>query len=115
LVEWGNKQVKPYPDIVAAVLSQEKQVLSFDKILALVSSIRPIKQPSLFMYMEMHPRFYKAINNLYGLRGWLPPRENQNLRTPEWLIEDSKSYERLERAKQRGYDIDSIVEEDKLI
>lgn len=115
LVEWGNKQVEPYPDIIASVLKREKQAIPIDSILAKVSLVRSVKQPSLIMYLDMHPRFYKSINNTYGLRGWLPPREKQNLRTPEWLIEDSKSIERVERARQRGYDIESIIAEDKLI
>jgi len=115
LVEWGNKQVEPYPDIIASVLKREKQAIPIDSVLAKVSAVRSVKQPSLIMYLDMHPRFYKSINNTYGLRGWLPPREKQNLRTPEWLIEDSKSVERVERARQRGYDIESIIAEDKLI
>lgn len=114
LVEWGNKQVETYPDIIASVLKREKQAIPIDSILAKVSSVRSVKQPSLIMYLDMHPRFYKSINNTYGLREWLSPREKQNLRTPEWLIEDSKSIERVERARQRGYDIESIIAEDKL-
>src|SRR3990172_11816925 len=103
-----------YPDIIASVFKRENQSLPVETILAKVSSVRSVKQPSLIMYLEMHPRFYKSINNTYGLRGWLPPREKQNLRTPEWLIEDSKSIERVERARQRGYDVESIIAEDKL-
>lgn len=114
LTEWGSKQVEPYPDIIASVLKHENQPIPADTILAKVSSIRTVKQPSLIMYLDMHPRFYKSINNTYGLREWLPPREKQNLRTPEWLIEDSKSFERVERARQRGYDIENIIAEDKL-
>ena len=114
LVEWGSKRVKSYPDIVASVLKQQNQAIPFDLILGKVSSIRSVKQPSLFMYLEMHPRFYRSINNTYGLQGWLPPREKQNLRTPEWLIEDSKSLERVERAQRRGYDIENIIVDDKL-
>jgi len=114
LAEWGSKQVEPYPDIIASVLKHENQAIPIDAILAKVSSVRSIKQPSLIMFLEMHSRFYKSINNTYGLRGWLLPREKQNLRTPEWLIEDSKSFERVERARQRGYDVESIIAEDKL-
>lgn len=66
------------------------------------------------MYLDMHPRFYKSINGTYGLRTWLPPREKQNLRTPEWLVEDSKSFERVERSKQRGYDVEGIIETDNI-
>jgi hypothetical protein len=114
LVEWGSKRVESYPDIVASVLKQQNQAIPFDLILGKVSSIRSVKQPSLIMYLEMHPRFYRSINNTYGLRGWLPPREKQNLRTPEWLIEDSKSLERVERAKRKGYVIENIIVDDKL-
>jgi len=114
LAEWGSKQVEPYTEIVASVLQQENQAIPFDSIFSKVSLIRLAKQQSLSMCLDMHPRFYKSIDNTYGLRGWLPPREAQNLRTPEWLIEDSKSIERVERARQRGYDIESIIAEDKL-
>ena len=114
LAEWGNKQVEPYTEIVASVLKREHQAIPFDLILAKVSSVRLVKQQTLVMNLDMHPRFYKSINGTYGLRNWLPPRENQNLRTPEWLIEDSKSFERVERAKQRGYDVESIIAGDNL-
>lgn len=114
LAEWGSKQVEPYTDIIASVLRQEDRSVPFDFILAKVSAVRPVKRQTVIMYLDMHPRFYKSINGTYGLRTWLPPREKQNLRTPEWLVEDSKSFERVERSKQRGYDVDSIVDNDKL-
>jgi DNA-directed RNA polymerase delta subunit len=114
LVEWGGKQAAPYPEIIASILEEENRPIPYDLLMAKVSSVRTIKQQSFLLYLELHPRFYKSINNLYGLRGWLPPREKQNLRTPEWLIEDSKSYARVERARQRGYDIENLVSEDQV-
>ena len=114
LAEWGSKTVEPYPEIIASILSRENRTIPFEVILARASTIRSVKQSSLFMSLELHPRFYKSINNTYGLRGWLPPREKQNLRTPEWLIEDSNSLERVERAKAKGYDIESLIANDKL-
>ena len=39
------------------------------------------------MLLDMYPRFYKSLENTYGLRAWLSPREKQTLRTPEWLVE----------------------------
>lgn len=113
LTEWGNKTVDAYPDIIAAILKEENHAMAFDTIFAKVSSIRSIKLPSFTMYLELHPRFYKSINQLYGLRGWLPSREKQTLRTPEWLVEDSKSLERVERSEIKGYDIDKYLDSDK--
>lgn len=114
LVEWGSKSIEPYPDIIASILKKENRSLHAEIIFSKVSAVRPIKLTSLHLYLDLHPRFYKSINNTYGLRGWLPSRDKQNLRTPEWLVEDSKSFERVERATQKGYDVERIIEEDKL-
>jgi len=114
LVEWGNKTVEFYTEIVASILRQENRPLPFDLIFANVSAIRSVKQSSLLMSLEIHPRFYKSIHNTYGLRGWLPAREKQNLRTPEWLIEGPHSQARVEKARARGYDVDRMIADDML-
>jgi len=114
LAEWGNPPVKPYPGIIASVLTQENQAMPFDLIFARVSSLRSIKPASLKLYLDTHPRFYRTSNKTYGLRGWLPPKEKQDLLTPEWLMEDSYSFRRVERAKARGVDLDKLIAEDKL-
>lgn len=113
LAEWGRQKVEAYPDIIASVLKQENQALPFDLIFTRVSAMRLIKQSSFEMYLEMHPRFYKSIHNSYGLRGWLVPGEKQHLHTPAWLVEDSNSSKRVERAKTRGYDVDKLIANDK--
>jgi DNA-directed RNA polymerase delta subunit len=114
LVEWGNKQAEPYTEIIASILKKENYALSFEAIFAKVTTVRKIKQQTLSMYLDMHPRFYRSINNMYGLRGWLPPRERQNLRTPEWLVEDTRSLERVDKAILRGYDVTKIISNDEL-
>jgi transcriptional regulator len=112
LVEWGFSQVDTYPDIIASILKSSSKPLSADAIYHKVHEIRQVKQSTLIMSLEMHPRFYKSLQKTYGLRAWLPPREKQTLRTPEWLVEDSESYKRLEQASQRGYDIESMIQAD---
>jgi hypothetical protein len=109
LVEWGMPQVVTYPDIIASVLEQEQRPLPADAIFARVNMLRPIKKPSLLMTLDMHPRFYKSIEDTYGLRSWLSPREEQTVRTPEWLVEDPNSFVRLERAVERGYKVEDSM------
>jgi hypothetical protein len=112
LVEWGYNQVDTYADIIALIMKSFKKALSAEAIYHKVNEIRPVKQATLTMSLEMHPRFYKSLEKTYGLRVWLPPREKQTLRTPEWLVEDSTSYKRLEQASQRGYNINSMIQVD---
>jgi len=64
------------------------------------------------MLLDMYPRFYKSLENTYGLRAWLAPREKQTLRTSESLVESLDSYERLVQAGQRGYDVESMIQLD---
>jgi hypothetical protein len=77
------------------VLSDAGHPMGFGEIQALVSATRPIKRGSLQMYLDLDPRFYKSIQGAYGLRSWLPPRERQTLGTPDWQVEDRKSYQRI--------------------
>jgi DNA-directed RNA polymerase delta subunit len=112
LAEWGFSQIDTYPDIIASILKSSKKPLSADTIYHKVNEIRQVKQSTLIMSLDLHPRFYRSLEKTYGLRVWLPPREKQTLRTPEWLVEDSDSYKRLEQASQRGYDIENIIRAD---
>ena len=113
LVEWDLDKAPYYTDLIAKVLREESHSLPMEAIYFRVNKIRPIKKTSLLLYLEMHPRFYKAIDGTYGLRAWLPPREKQTLRTPDWLVEDSKSYKRVDAARERGYDIERIILKDR--
>jgi hypothetical protein len=113
LAKWGFNRVDTYPDIIASILKLQKKALPSEAVFFKVKEIRPIKQATLTMLLDLHPRFYKSLEKTYGLRVWLPDREKQTLRTPEWLIEDSDSYRRLEQAIQRGYDVESIVNADQ--
>ena len=65
------------------------------------------------MTLDMNPRFYFSQEGTYGLRAWLRVREKQTLRTPEWQVETFQSYERVERAMERGDDIDMIMSQDR--
>lgn len=103
LVEWGMSEAEYYPDIISSVLKEETRPLSVDTIHSRVNAIRPVKRQTITMSLDMHPRFYKSIESTYGLRSWLSPREKQTLRTPEWLVEESASFMRVERAIERGY------------
>ncbi len=114
LVEWGTNKVDNYVDIIAAIFKSEYKALSVEVVFSRVNIVREIKRQSLTMSLDMHPRFYKSIEGTYGLRVWLQPREQQTLRTPDWLVEDSLSYSRLEKAKQRGYHVEEIVESDRI-
>jgi hypothetical protein len=109
LFEWGYSQAEYYPDIIASILKSEKKSISLDAIYIKVCQIRDVRQSTLTMLLSMHPRFYKSRENTYGLRVWLPPREKQTLRTPEWLVEDSDSIKRIEQSVQRGYDVESMI------
>lgn len=112
LVEWGFTQADYYPNIIASILKSSKKPLSADVIYHKVDEIRQVKRTTLIMLLDLHPRFYRSLEKTYGLRAWLPLREKQTLRTPEWLVEDSDSYKRLEQASQRGYDIESMIQAD---
>lgn len=112
LVEWGISQADYYPNIIASILQSSNTPLSSDSIYHKVNEIRQVKQSTLIMLLDMHPRFYKSLEKTYGLRVWLLPREKQTLRTPESFIEDSDSYRRLELASQRGYDVENMLKVD---
>jgi hypothetical protein len=112
LSEWGVDEVAYYQDIIALVLREEGKALPYESIYHRVTEKRQIKRTTLIMLLDMYPRFYRSLENTYGLRGWLAPREKQTLRTPEWLVESLDSYERLEQAANRGYNVESILQQD---
>lgn len=112
LTAWGLSTVDPYPDIMAAILQDEARALTFGKLYQEVNARRPIKATSLQMYLDIHPRFYRSIENTCGLRRWLPSRERQTLQIEDWLVETRDSYKRVEQAKTRGYNVDKIIEDD---
>lgn len=113
LASWGLEPVVDYIDIIASVLKQFGEAVPFSIIRQRVNAVRTIKDTSLKLNLDLHPRFYRSVEGTYGLRVWLPPREKQTLRTARSLIEDVSSARRIDRAKEKGYDIDSIVAEDK--
>ena len=113
LLEWGLNEVEYFTDIIAKFLKENGGPLPFSKILFEIRKIRNVKKTTLCMTLDMHPRFYKARNNTFGLRVWLPERSKQNLLTPIEFTETKKSYERIERAKSKGYNIEKILETDR--
>ncbi len=114
LVESGVKAIDTFPDIIAAVLEQEGRALPAETIYTRVIAIRRAKRQSITMSLDMHPRFYRSIESTYGLRAWLAPRDMQTLRTPEWLVEDSASFARVQRAIEKGYKVEDLIEPDNL-
>lgn len=114
LTEWGLSDVENYPDIIASVLSASGQPLAAGAIYHAVSSRRPVKHSTLTMLLWMHPRFYESAEGTFGLRVWVPERSKQTLRTPRWQIEKPDSFERVKRAQERGYNVESIVENDRV-
>jgi DNA-directed RNA polymerase delta subunit len=115
LREWGTQPVEFYHVIVASVLKREKKPLPFEAIYEKVSAIRSITYSTLLMSLQMHPRFYRSVDKTYGLRGWLIAGEFRGALHPEWLVEDETSVRRVARAKAKGWNIDEIIAEDRLL
>lgn len=114
LVAWGLTSVDAYNDIIAEAMKNTTVPLTLSEITFYVSGRREINPKSLQMTLDLHPRFYRTVMGTYGLRSRLPAREKQTLRTPHWLIEAPSSFERLEKATERGYDVDALVARDFL-
>jgi hypothetical protein len=112
LAAWGMRQADPYVSIVARVLADAGRPLAVGEIRFKVNAMRPIKSGSLQMLLDLNPRFYRSINGLYGLRAWIPNRDQQNLRIPDWQVEHIDSFQRVTRAEAKGYDISAIVNRD---
>ena len=112
LSEWGINEAEYYQEIIASLFREERKALSSESIYHRVNEKRQIKRTTLIMLLDMYPRFYKSLENTYGLRAWLSPREKQTLRTPEWLVEDIESFKRLINASLRGYDIENMIKLD---
>jgi hypothetical protein len=113
LREWGLESVETFPALIAQSLTAKGRPLTKGELFAAVNSRRPIQPASLTMFLDLHPRFYRCVDGRYGLRAWLPPRDRQTLRTPSWQVEDAASFERVEAARKRGYDVDALVLQDK--
>lgn len=114
LTAWGLTSVDNYVNIIAEALKASNRVMTVSEVSFCVNNKRPIKRQSLQMTLDLHPRFYRTVAGTYGLRARLPAREKQTLRTPVWLIEDSASFERVAKAIERGYDVETLVAMDRL-
>lgn len=113
LREWGLQPSEYYTDLLAKYLKDEKIPRTFGGIFNYINIIKAIKKSSLLMLLNLNPRFYKSIENTYGLRAWLQPRVKQTLLTPKAFVEDLKSFTRVSRAIDNGYDVDKIISMDK--
>jgi DNA-directed RNA polymerase delta subunit len=113
LKNWNLEPVEYYTEIIARVLKENGSPLTLGEILFKVNNIRNINQSSLIMYLDLHLRFYESESNKYGLRIWLHPREQQTLLTPKDFVEKIKSYERVSKCQTRGYNLESILNQDK--
>jgi hypothetical protein len=114
LVEWGGRTPAPYNKVIASILREEGRPMSKEQIFARVSVVRPASLSSVSISLGVHYRFYKSIENTYGLRAWLYAAEGQSDPRPIWLIEDPKSCPRVERARARGYGVDQVIVGDRL-
>jgi hypothetical protein len=116
LAEWGGQAPENYPAIIASVLREANRPMPMDWIREPVSAIRPIKPSSLRMMLNLHVRFYKSIQNTYGLRAWLPKAgDAQKTSLPDWQMEAPDSLKRVERASAKGIDVEKIVAQDRLL
>lgn len=113
LKNWGLSTVENFTDIISSIMKREGYALHKEVIYAQANKVRKIKESTLIMSLDLNPRFYRSIESTYGLRAWLLKPEDQTLRTPRWLIEDTKSFQRVINASTRGYNIEAIIEKDK--
>ncbi|MEJ7653078.1 MAG: hypothetical protein WKH64_06930 [Chloroflexia bacterium] len=113
LIAWGLTTVETYPDILADVLKREGMPLTYGKLYQSVNALRVIEPSSFTLFLSQHPRFYRSEEGTYGLRSWLAPPEQQTAGTPACLVEDLKSFSRVQRAVARGYNVNGIVESDR--
>ena len=115
LVEWGSPKVEPWPDIITAILKRENHSLPAKTILSRVSEIRPVTQASVLSSLHLNLRLYRSMKGTFGLRGWLlATLAELDHSTLDWLIEESASRRRVERAAARGIDVKKFLSEDRL-
>ena len=114
LAAWGVRKGKHLTDLIGAVFREEGRCLEYADVLHRILGKQTVKAESVELTLKMNPRFYCATSGKYGLRAWLPPREEQTLRTPKDLVETADSVRRVARARARGYDVEGIVGRDRM-
>ena len=113
LTAWGIEGRMYLNDLIADVLNAEGRCLEYADVLHHALAKQKVKANSVAMTLKMHPRFYRSTSGKYGLRAWLPARENQTLRTARDLIETAESLRRVRRATAKGYDVEGMVRRDR--
>ncbi len=68
LAAWGAAPAPPYPALIARVLRAAGHPLPPDEIRRQVDQIRPITATSLQMFLDLHARLYRSVDETYGLR-----------------------------------------------
>jgi hypothetical protein len=96
LAEWGSQTPEPDDDTIASVLRQAGRPMTREQIFDRVSAVQQASWSGIGMSLNAHPRFYKSIEDTYGLRAWLCAADGQSDPRPIWLIEDPKSCQRVE-------------------
>ena len=109
LASRGFEEVEGYPELIASVLKSSGGPMTQDDITERVSRMRIGKDQSIKMIIDMHPRFYRSLNGLYGLRAWLPPGKPVDLNLPEAMSETESSWRRVGRAQAKNYNVDRII------
>ena len=113
LIEWGIEPVETLNDLIASLFFEDEKCLYYEEVFGRAIWHQHVNSTSIKMTLNLHPRFYRAESGKYGLRAWLPNREDQTLATPRDLVETVESRRRLPTAKKRGYNVGRIVSEDR--
>lgn len=113
LTEWGVDRSETLNELIATLLFESGDCLSYGEILHRSSARQEVKALSIQMTLDLHPRFYRSLSGKYGLRAWLPARDRQTLRTPRDLVEAEDSERRVSNAEARGYNVTRMVVDDR--
>ena len=112
LAKWGYIAPRTYADIVADVLTQVGEPLTYEEVHARVQVERPVRTITLRSLLSNSPRFYKTLSNHFGLRAWLYIMQADYQKIGRWPREEPRSAVRVPRAEARGYKTASLIRPD---
>ncbi|CAN5651737.1 hypothetical protein BH23CHL5_BH23CHL5_27520 [soil metagenome] len=112
LREAGHADVEFYADLIARVLGEAGRPLTASQIYIRVAEYRSGNEGSIKLFLDTHPRFFRSIDQQYGLRAWLRKRGRAEKPEADGLIEDPKSARRVARAVSKGSDVKRMVDAD---